>query len=322
MATAMPDDPADLVLDAFEHHRVVAVGENHGHKEFHSWLLHLLERPDAQTAIDDIAIEWGNARYQDIIDRYVRGQDVPRDSVTMAWRNTVVSPNTVWDAQVYAGFFEGIRRINTTLEPGNQYRVLLADSPVDWDEVDSREDLSPYFDRAQYMAEVVRRESLLKGRHTLFIAGGLHVSRIPRRRIREDGVPIGEVTPVAWLELMHPGSVFVIQSMGRAHELGIPLLTTMGKPVARALTSSPALASIQANSTTTLKNRDGSKTDVYGAAVLSDIIDAVLLWDPSDVTLQDPDPDAFQIDWYWDELNRRSRIMRGAPMNAALRSDN
>jgi len=312
-------DTTEVLLAAFEQHHIVALGENHGHEEFHEWLIRLLEQPRAQQTIDDIVVEWGNALYQDAVDRYIDGQDVPRDSISMAWRNTIVSPNTVWDAPVYRRFFERVRQINSRLGPEDRYRVVLADSPVNWDLVKSREDLRPFFDRAAHMAETVRRESLLKGRRALFIAGGLHVSRIPRRRIRDDGVPMGEITPVAWLELRHPGSVFVIQSMGRAEELGLAELTTAGPPIMVKLSGEPELSRISANNTTTLRNMDGTKSDVYGAAALVDVVDAVLLWDPSQVTLQDEDPAVYQIDWYWDELNRRSRIMRGGPMDATLR---
>ena len=315
-------DPASVVLTSFEHHRIVALGENHGHKEFHAWLERFLERPAAQAAIDDIVVEWGNARYQDLVDRYMQGQEVPWDSVTMAWRNTVVSPNTVWDAPVYAHFFRSIGRINAGLEPDARYRVLLADSPVNWDEVETREDLIPFFDRSRHMAELIRKESLLEGRRSLFIAGGLHVSRLPRRRIRDDGVSIGEVTPVAWIELKNPGSVFVIQSMARAGEMGLPFPEPSGEPVARIVVSSPDLAGIPANQATTLRNRDGSRSDVYGPAHLSDIVDAIILWDPSQVTLQDADPSVYEINWYWNELNRRSQIMRSGPMDPSLRSGN
>jgi len=83
------------VLRAFDSAWVVALGENHGHLGFHDLVLRVLDTPGAAGVIDDIAVEWGNALYQDVVDRYTRGDAVPWDSVTMAWRNTIVSPNTV-----------------------------------------------------------------------------------------------------------------------------------------------------------------------------------------------------------------------------------
>ena len=73
--------------------------------------------------------------------------------------------------------------------------------------------------------------------------------------------------------------------------------------------------------TTALRDRDGSVSDVYGVHMLSDIVDAVLLWDPGHVTLQEPDAAAFRVDWYWDELNRRSRMLTRRGMEPSLRQE-
>ena len=312
----------DAVLKAFESAWVVAIGENHRHVELHALLLELLEDPRSAEVIDDIAVEWGNALYQPIVDRYIRGDSAPWDSMTMAWRNTIVSPNTVWDAPVYEQFFREVRRINESLDETAQYRVLLADSPVEWSVADSVADLRPFFDRARSMAEVVRRESLQQGRRSLFIAGGLHVAKKPRVRPNRFGVPVGEVTPIVWIEVLHPGSSFVIQSMGAAERLGLPDLIGDGAPRLVQLTSTSELAHIDANRTNTLRNRDGSRPNVYGEAVLGDIVDAVILWDVDDLTFVEPDPATYAVEWYWAELNRRSLMLRGQPMDASLRPAN
>lgn len=323
LAGMMPRDsvdarPEDAILAAFDHAWVVALGENHGHLECHDLLLRILGDPRAPDAIDDVAVEWGNSLYQGVLDRYVQGADPPWDSVTMAWRNTIVSPNTVWDAPVYERFFREVRRINLGLSPDRRFRVLLADSPVDWAKVDSVPQLRPFFDRAVAMAETVRRESLLKGRHCLFVAGGLHVSRRPRVRSSTEGVPLGEITPVAWLELRNPGATYVVQSMGRAQELGLGQLVGAGPPRMLKADTGP-IWDILANDATALRNRDGSRPDVYGAATLRDVIDAVLVWDPRDLTFPEPDPSTYQVDWYWTELNRRSVMLTGQPMDPTLR---
>ena len=149
--SSAPPPAEDEILRAFDSAWVVALGENHGHEEFHDLVLRVLRARRAFATIDDIAVEWGNALYQDVVDRYAGGQDVPWDSVTMAWRNTIVSPNTVWDAPVYARFFREVRRINQARTDGGQYRILLADSPVEWNDVDSVPQLRPFFDRAGAM---------------------------------------------------------------------------------------------------------------------------------------------------------------------------
>ena len=310
----------NAILDAFGSARVVAVGENHGHLEFHDLILSLLRNPRTPEVIDDIAVEWGNSLYQPVIDRYVQGESVPWDSVTMAWRNTIVSPNTVWDAPVYERFFREVRAINAELPKETRYRIILTDSPVDWSAVATVDDLRPFFDRASSMAEVIRRESLQEGRRSLFLAGGLHVAKRSRAWPNEMGVPIGEATPVAWLELHHPGSTFVIQSMGAALKLELPSLVGGGHPEIVVLDEVSSLSRIEANRTTTLRNfKDGSRPDVYGTSTLADIVDAVILWDENQLTYPETDPNTYLVEWYWVALNRRSRMRRGRPMDESLR---
>lgn len=123
-------DPVEAILNAIENNRVFALGENHGHVELHELILRTLATDRAVEALDDIVVEWGNSLYQSTIDRYISGEVVPWDSVALTWRNTVVSPNTVWDSGVYANFFKGVREINSHLPQNEQFRVLLADSPI------------------------------------------------------------------------------------------------------------------------------------------------------------------------------------------------
>lgn len=312
-------DPVEAILTAIENNRVVALGENHGHVQLHELILKTLATDRAVEALDDIVVEWGNSLYQSTIDRYLSGDSVPWDSVALSWRNTVVSPNTVWDSEVYATFFEGVREINARLPADKQFRVLLADSPIDWDVVESRSDVAPFFDRAASMAEILRKESLLKGRKSLFLAGGLHVSKKSRTHFNKLGIPYSEITPIAWVEFKNPGVVFVIQSFGKAEDLGLSSLTTSGEPKYIELQSDSELRSIAASSTSSLKNMDGTRPDVYPDLILGDIVDAVILWDHEIVTFLEPKSEIYENEVYWAELNRRSQIMRGSPMDSALR---
>lgn len=313
-------DPIDAVVGAFAEAgvRVVALGENHGHLEFHDLLLEILSDPRAAVRIDDVAVEWGNARYQDVVDRWVAGLEAPWDSVQMAWRNSVVSPNTVWDAPVYARFFQRIRDLNAGLPPEHRYRVVLADGGVEWSAVRERDDLSPYLDRARTMAETIRQASLLRGRTTLFVAGGLHVAKRNRVQVDARGLPRAEITAIGWIELHHPGVSRSIQSMARPEALGVPELEGSGPPSVRSA-DRPELASIPANRTTTLRNRDGGRPDVYGTATLADVVDAVIVWDSTRRTFPEPDPSIYADDRWWAELNRRSQLVRGRPMDPSIR---
>ena len=313
-------DPVVSIVDAFAKARVVALGESHGHQEFHALVIDVLESPKAPEVINDIAVEWGNAKYQSVIDRYVSGEEVSRAELVQVWRNTIVSPNTVWDAPVYEAFFKAVRRINARLPAASRYRVLLADAPVDWAKVGKVADLGPFFDRAKAMADVVRRESLERGRNCLFLAGGLHVSHRSRTFLNRNGVATAELTPLAWLDFHHPGSTYSVQSMGRASDLGLNELVAAGAPEFHSLATRKDLASIPANKTHTLRKNDGSPLDAYPNAQLGDLVDAVITWNKDSLTFPDAEAATFAEEDYWRELNRRSQLLRGRDMDPSLRA--
>ena len=63
---AVPVEPVVALLDAFESHDVVALGDPHGNERAHAFRLSLIRDDRFVSAVDDIVVEWGNARYQDL----------------------------------------------------------------------------------------------------------------------------------------------------------------------------------------------------------------------------------------------------------------
>ena len=61
------------VLEAFTRYRLVGIGESHGLQNHHDALHLLLTDPRLPAALDDLVVEFGNARYQDTVDRFIAG---------------------------------------------------------------------------------------------------------------------------------------------------------------------------------------------------------------------------------------------------------
>src|SRR6266516_2044135 len=79
---AVPIEPTAAILDAFRSHRVVMLGEGaHGNEQGHAFRLSLIRDPSFNLTVNDVVVECGNARYQDLMDRFVRGEDVPNASL-------------------------------------------------------------------------------------------------------------------------------------------------------------------------------------------------------------------------------------------------
>ena len=85
-------------------------------------------------------VESGNSRFQDVVDAFVSGRQVPDATLRQTWQNTTVA-NFVWERPIYEQFFRAVWDVNTSLPKQKQLRVLLGDPPIDWKTVRTADDL-------------------------------------------------------------------------------------------------------------------------------------------------------------------------------------
>jgi hypothetical protein len=172
---AQPVEPISAIVDAFQSYSIVALGEGaHGNLQGMAFRLALIRDPRFLARVDDIVVESGSARYQDVIDRYVRGEDVPASALRDV-REQSVGATPAWDRPMYAEFFTAVRDVNLAARGGRQLRVLLGDPPIDWNAVTSTDEYRTWLlQRDAHPADVVRREVLATGRRALLIYGDGH----------------------------------------------------------------------------------------------------------------------------------------------------
>src|SRR5262249_62022361 len=108
-----PNDAVAAVLDAFDRYDLVALGEAHRNQNVHDFVLSLIRSADFAAKVNDIVVEFGNARYQAMMDRYIDGETVSQQELRRVWRDTVNI--LVWDAPVYERFFAAVREVNRHL---------------------------------------------------------------------------------------------------------------------------------------------------------------------------------------------------------------
>jgi hypothetical protein len=58
------------VLQEFRVCPLVSIGEAHRNQQVHDFIVRLVTDPRFSQTVDDIVVEFGTARHQDIIDRY------------------------------------------------------------------------------------------------------------------------------------------------------------------------------------------------------------------------------------------------------------
>ena len=176
---AIPLDPVTAIVDAFHDHDIVALGEGaHGNEQGHAFRLALIRDPRFLAAVDDIVVEFDNALYQDVMDRFTDGEDVDIDVLQRVWQNTTqVTP--VWDLPIYEAFFRAVQDVNRSRPPPQRLRVLLGDPPIDWDTVRLPSQVAEASsDRGRHVVDVIRREVLAKRRTALVIYGDAHIWRM------------------------------------------------------------------------------------------------------------------------------------------------
>jgi hypothetical protein len=207
-ADLKPLDAIQTILDATGRYPLVGLGERHMMQEMHDFIAALLFHPDLPGKIDDIAVEFGNAAYQDLADRFILGdKPVARADLAQIWRQ-IGDPG--WNAPIYEQFFRNVRAVNWMQPPSRRIRVLLGQPPVTMSQV-----IAHPTDRAligtfntpmdDHYAAVIEREVLAKGRRALLIAGDGHLVK----GMVNDGTP---PRPNAATQIVrrHPGSLFTV----------------------------------------------------------------------------------------------------------------
>lgn len=191
------------IIEAFRRAPIVALPDRHRDSNSSRFRIDLISRSEFANTVDDIVIEWGNRLYQDALDRYAAGDDVPDVEVRQIWRNTTVLTG-MWDSPVYAEFLRAVRDANTRRSRSRRMRVLAADPPIDWTNVRSRTDYERFaVRRDESVLTVIEQQVLSKDRKALLIMGGGHF----RRGTATDG----QTGVVDLLEIAHPSDrIFVV----------------------------------------------------------------------------------------------------------------
>ena len=168
----------DLILSAFEQHRLVAVSEGagHGQLETRDFFAALIRDRRFAPTVRNVVIEFGNARYQAVLDRYVTGGPVTRDELRHVWEDTT-QISGVWSLPMYEQMLAHVRSVNEGLPPARRIRVIPGDPPIDWSAVTSPADEDMNDWRDAHFAHVIEREVMRRGERALILIGGAHISR-------------------------------------------------------------------------------------------------------------------------------------------------
>src|SRR2546423_10438897 len=80
------------IIKLFDQHRVVMLGELHESIQEHALLNKLVASPGFTERVNDVVVEVCNSLYQETMDRYIAGEDVPAERLRLSWENVVGAP--------------------------------------------------------------------------------------------------------------------------------------------------------------------------------------------------------------------------------------
>ena len=198
----VPVDAVTGLLSAFSTHSLVALGEAHWLQQEADFIAGLLNHPDFAWLVQIVVVEFGNAYYQPVIDRYVAGDSVRTEELKGVWRNAG-GAGQAFESPIYAQFFQNVRALNQSLPANHRIRVLLGDPPVPAGESWRRSLGKESNPRDVHYARMVEREVIARGQRALLIAGGGHFTRFSDTLPHEGNV-------VQRLEQHKPGGIFVV----------------------------------------------------------------------------------------------------------------
>lgn len=213
---AIPVDAVAAIVEAFRTHDIVTITDPHGNVQVQTFLLSLVRDPHFPNAANDIVIETASARYQDVIDRFVRGDDVEPGALRKAWEDHAVANSLGVQAEE---LLRAVRAVNASLTEPRRLRVIAGDPPIDWDNIASRRDHARWIElRDSYPADLIRRQVLDRGRRALVVYGQGHLQR---RQVATnyDMSAWQAQTVVSLLERDHAARIFNIWTLNRSVEL-------------------------------------------------------------------------------------------------------
>src|SRR6202012_4068605 len=112
----------------------------------HTFRLSLIRDPRFAETVNDVVVEMGQSTYQDVMDRFTNGEDVPYDELKKCWKTTK-KQNSPPNLQIYEEMFRTVRAVNLNLPRARRIRILLGDPPLDWAKVHSADDYRAAFNR-------------------------------------------------------------------------------------------------------------------------------------------------------------------------------
>jgi hypothetical protein len=178
-AAAVPRPAIAAIVDAYRAYRIVGLGDAHGNQQGEAFQLALIRDPGFRAVVDDVLVESGNSRYQDVVDRFVNGENLAPEALQRIWLDT--TQQQVASLEI-PELFTTVRALNASARPDERLRILLGEPPIEWERLKTADEYKaweaqPTSSRDRFAVELLQREVLSKNRRAVAFYGAGHFFR-------------------------------------------------------------------------------------------------------------------------------------------------
>ena len=125
VAAAQTQPAAPAILQQAALYQIIALGERHGVPAMEEFIEALVSDDEFGEQFDVLILENASAAHQNLIDRYVSGDDIPEDALAPVWRDAVNSLLAGGDNTHYARLLAAVRENNR--DDVSPVRVIACD---------------------------------------------------------------------------------------------------------------------------------------------------------------------------------------------------
>lgn len=306
----------EYILQIFKNHNIIGLGEGeHNLVDSHQFFQKLLSNKKIQETVNIIIVEFANAAYQDILDKYIFGEEVSVDELRKIWRESTQCINLFGEATVYFELLKKIRNINFTLTSNKKIRVLGGDPSIDWTSIRSLEDyLKINKTRDSFAADLAIEYGIKRSMKVLMIYAEYHLTKISDKA---DNNRIGLPSITSNVNTKYPDSMQVI-AVFNSKEFQLPEETKNWPLYCIVNLDKEEIGNLPAeNYFTQIFNKDG-RVILFEYYKIKELFNSFLYIGQSEnwqrVNFSKP---GFS-DEEWNELNRRRQIFGDKPLNKKL----
>ena len=310
-------DIVKAIVDQFDRSDLVGLGELHGSQADQDLRFQLIHNKAFARKVHIIAVEGLNGLYQEDLDRYIRGEDVPLAQVQKVWRDSTdifVGPVIL---TVYQQFLAEVRSVNHSVPDQLKFRVIAADPPLDWAKTQSLAEFRSILGkRVDFGVEVIERETLRKRQKALLVFADSWFTRNKQHMTRNGLAPWTD-TIGGHLDHDFPGRLYVIapirsgefpESRNLEKLIGAPPSPVLLRLHGTAFGSLDANEFLPANSGALLGAPPSQVNTYRDGTTLAEVADAVIYRGKVADALAQPDPSYAADAAYQAELKRRAAL--------------